>query len=122
VGPDDCDDTVKEGTPCDGPDADLCKEGTFACASTPRCSDTTGDRVELCNGVDDDCDGGVDEGLTPCCGNGVCEAEENCASCSQDCGTCPCTTMSLPARRCIMCDATGEMRCGPSTFQWCCPN
>jgi Notch-like protein len=61
---DDCDPSTEDGTdedwlgdPCDGPDADLCAEGELACAGGVRtCDDYTADNVELCNGVDDDCD------------------------------------------------------------------
>ncbi|MCA9542534.1 MAG: hypothetical protein KC620_26740, partial [Myxococcales bacterium] len=66
---DDCNGTVDDGfgvgTPCDGPDADLCEEGTTVCdgAAATRCSDATGDSVETCNGSDDDCDGATDEGF-----------------------------------------------------------
>src|SRR5262245_61786209 len=45
------------GAPCDGPDTDLCNEGMRICSSGAIvCSDTTGNRVDLCNGFDDDCD------------------------------------------------------------------
>ena len=66
---DDCDGNIDEGfsvgAPCDGPDTDLCKEGTIACAAngTAFCTDATGDNVELCNGLDDDCNGVVDDGF-----------------------------------------------------------
>ena len=50
------------GTPCDGPDTDLCKEGTYSCsAGALTCSDNTGGNPEICNGIDDDCDGQVNE-------------------------------------------------------------
>ncbi|HVV85545.1 MAG TPA: MopE-related protein [Kofleriaceae bacterium] len=66
---DDCDGMTDEGyqvgVMCDGPDADLCAEGTFQCnaAGGVTCSDTTGDNVEVCNGLNDDCDGATDEGF-----------------------------------------------------------
>jgi hypothetical protein len=68
------------------------------------------------NGVDDDCDGVVDQN---CCGNGVCEAGEDCSACAADCGGL--TPITIPRNLCYICDATGEMLCGPGTFLWCCP-
>jgi hypothetical protein len=77
----DCDGVTDEsfpqnGTTCDGPDSDLCFEGTLSCVSgSPVCSDNTSDTVELCNGVDDNCDGMTDEdftGLGSACGTGAC--------------------------------------------------
>jgi hypothetical protein len=51
------------GRPCDGPDGDSCDEGVWVCNATTHvmeCSDTSGTTSELCNGVDDDCDGLTD--------------------------------------------------------------
>lgn len=61
---DDCDlasadgaEDPQNGTVCDGPDTDLCIEGTRSCsAGTLICSDSTGSSADLCNGTDDDCD------------------------------------------------------------------
>ncbi len=67
---DDCDGNIDEGfdvgSPCDGPDGDLCKEGVIACDTSGAavCTDKTGDTLESCNGADDDCDGTTDEGFT----------------------------------------------------------
>ena len=64
---------------CDGPDSDLCKEGTMQCNGTDIvCSDTTGDSTESCNGLDDDCDGEFDEASA-----GVALTR----TCSTDCGS-----------------------------------
>ncbi|MBX3159429.1 MAG: hypothetical protein KF773_25890 [Deltaproteobacteria bacterium] len=78
----DCDGAVDEGfslgMACDGPDADACNEGVIACdgAGGTMCTDNTGDNVEKCNGVDDDCMNGVDDGFPvgqPCSvGLGAC--------------------------------------------------
>ncbi len=88
------------GDPCDGPDADLCSEGTYGCASgVQTCNDFTGDIFEACNGVDDDCNPltpeSVDndgDGVSAC--EGDCDdgdpgifpgAEEICDGIDQDC-------------------------------------
>jgi hypothetical protein len=50
------------GSPCDGPDSDLCEEGYYVCAGGAlMCTDNTGNNMEVCNGLDDDCDGMTDE-------------------------------------------------------------
>jgi hypothetical protein len=67
---DDCDSLSADGSedpqvgmPCDGPDSDLCAEGTYFCSGTLGCSDASNNSLEICgNGIDDDCDGSVDEG------------------------------------------------------------
>ena len=60
------------GGACDGPDSDMCNEGMISCSAdhlSAMCDDTTGDNVETCNGVDDNCNGTVDEGCS--CTNGA---------------------------------------------------
>jgi len=64
---DDCDGTVDDGADggaCDGTDTDLCAEGTNRCMAggVLVCDDATGSNVEVCNGVDDTCNGAIDEG------------------------------------------------------------
>ena len=50
------------GEPCDGDDNDLCVEGAIVCtAGALTCSDETDDDVEVCDGVDNDCDGATDD-------------------------------------------------------------
>jgi hypothetical protein len=66
---DDCDGEVDEGfkigEPCDSIGGDNCPNGTWTCkadGSDHECiNDTAEEYVELCNEVDDDCDGGTDE-------------------------------------------------------------
>lgn len=55
------------GTPCDGSDSDLCLEGTYICSPTGglSCNDDTNDTTEVCDGIDNDCNGITDDNLTP---------------------------------------------------------
>jgi hypothetical protein len=66
----DCDGTVDDnittgvGAPC-GSNQGICKKGVTACvAGTIQCSGETKAGVEICNGLDDDCDGTPDNNLT----------------------------------------------------------
>lgn len=66
----DCDGATDEDFPtlsvaCDGNDADLCKKGIFVCTadkSGVTCNENNANVTEVCNGVDDTCDGVTDEG------------------------------------------------------------
>ena len=97
---DDCDgltdeDPVGVGEPCDGDDDDSCKGGSVLCVDgSPTCSESPGAGVvEICNGLDDDCDGFTDEdypeAVVPCDGD--------------DPGSC--------AGGSWLCSASGELAC-----------
>ena len=67
---DDCDNLTDEdfptlGMPCDGADADLCKDGTWTCAADGLgvvcVNEPAVATYEVCDGKDNDCDGETDE-------------------------------------------------------------
>ena len=65
----DCDGNVDEdfiglGESCDGSDADFCQSGLRVCSADTKsvvCNETGAAHVELCDGVDNDCDDQTDE-------------------------------------------------------------
>jgi predicted ribosomally synthesized peptide with SipW-like signal peptide len=90
---DDCDGSVDEGDPggggaCSTGLPGICNAGTLHCVGGAlSCVQNVSAGTEICNGLDDDCDGAVDEGC-PYCGDGVCTGSENCEDCPVDCGAC----------------------------------
>ena len=67
---DDCDPATPDGAhepwfgeACDGLDSDLCLEGEQTCAhGSAYCTDTTNGTIDLCDGIDNDCDPASDDG------------------------------------------------------------
>jgi hypothetical protein len=52
------------GQACDGPDADLCADDTFSvCVGTTLTCSPGEDNLELCNGIDDDCNATTPDGV-----------------------------------------------------------
>ncbi len=84
---DDCDGTTDESIPANGActvgvgacqktGQKTCSNGTFTCNVTPGSPS-----AEVCNGIDDDCDGAIDEGIAP---TGTCSAGSgSCAATGQ---------------------------------------
>lgn len=55
------------GAPCDGNDADQCADGVYICLPNGDCgcSDDPFSFTEICNGLDDDCNGLIDDNCPP---------------------------------------------------------
>jgi hypothetical protein len=88
---DDCDPATPDGADdptvgqaCDGEDGDFCEEGLWECQPGGlACSDDTPTNVEICNGIDDDCDGDTDEDIVQDT-NPVCPSATNLGAVSGD--------------------------------------
>jgi hypothetical protein len=64
---------TESGVTCDTGQLGVCAKGVLSCGpdGQPVCSQSTTASTEVCNGLDDDCDGLVDEGLETACYGGA---------------------------------------------------
>ena len=119
---DDCDGDIDEGTPAGGQACifvglqGACAEGTTSCAGGPmECVQTHFPVAETCNGVDDDCDGAIDEGH-PTGGEEVCNGlDDDCDDLvDEGLGTLSCGTGAC-ARTVDACSGGEAQTCVPGT-------
>jgi hypothetical protein len=112
---DDCDGVIDDdpsdaGGVC-GTDVGVCEPGVLRCiAASLQCVGGVGPGLEVCNGLDDDCDGEVDEG-DDLCGGGLCIAGECAVPCTGDEFGC------APGYRCVdgycLPDPCASVTCAP---------
>jgi hypothetical protein len=133
---DDCDGEVDEGCPClkvsdvcecvvggptqpCGTDVGACEPGARTCSVDGRwgaCFGGVGPTAETCNGLDDDCDGVVDEELVQACGSmvGACrQGQQTCAAGAF--GVCQGGVEPVPER----CDGTVDDDCDGQVDEGC---
>ena len=115
---DDCDGTMDDiplvGTSCNADAMGVCRQGTWICLDDVRsCQPGPAAESERCDGVDEDCDGTVDEAQTDCgstcCGGGSCVELQNDP---MNCGGC--LVRCAPTQICSNgdCCAAGLTSCG----------
>lgn len=101
----DCSGEVDENYPelgnaCDGPDSDACTNGVLECRADGLgtvCVETGESQVEVCNDIDDDCDGVVDNGFNlgdDCDGSDNDQCNEGVLVCDLGTGGVKCTDVT----------------------------
>jgi hypothetical protein len=126
---DDCDSATEDGSgdpavdaDCDGPDQDLCKEGKTYCDvanGVLACGDNTADNLDICNGIDDDCDPSTLDGASDALVGTACDSTADTDACLDDAYVC---NSSIPAIECVdlpgmtvdVCDGA-DNDCNPAT-------
>ena len=110
---DDCDGAVDEGDPgggaiCVTGGVGVCQGGHIHCVSGAlACVPDVSPSAEVCNGLDDNCNGAVDDGAATSCDDGLACTLDACAS-----GTC---THTVVANTCLIsgvCYGSGTVRPG----------
>ncbi|MSP15958.1 MAG: choice-of-anchor D domain-containing protein, partial [Myxococcales bacterium] len=99
------------GAPCDGADADLCADGATICvAGTLGCADSLASALDLCNGVDDDCDPATLDGSADPRTGGPCDGVDGdvCAEGLYDCTAGVMTCSDATATTAETCDGRDE--------------
>ena len=95
------------GMPCTVPLAQgICADGTTQCSNggmTITCKSNTPARTEVCNGLDDDCDGIIDNPEDP----NLCPIASE--ICSQGVCVFPCTNSEFPCQIPTVCDQTDQL-------------
>ena len=65
------------GAACDGDDADLCEGGTLACLEGSwKCSDSAEDALDVCDGLDNDCNPETEDGSADAEFGGACDSDD----------------------------------------------
>ena len=102
------------GGPCGAPEVGECLPGavTGCVDGVPSCEGGQGPKGEICNGLDDNCNGAIDDGVT-CTGGRVCLNDAcACPQARPDWCQPACVALETDAERCGRCDracADGEV-------------